>query len=127
MNHLGIVIDISHASEKAKGEIVDANQAPVVTSHNGLQHFSSYPGNITDETLQAIATKGGLIGLHTAGWIPSQESFDWGFHRPRTAPPPTWAGRLRVELSRSALDYGDHIAKVDSLMADKWATQYGYG
>ena len=127
MNRLGIVIDISHASEKAKGAIVEASQAPVVTSHNGLQHFSSCPGNITDETLHALATKGGLIGLHTAGWILSQESFDWGFRRPRTAPAPAWAERFRVELSRPAIDYGDYIAQVDSLMADQWATQYGFG
>ena len=127
MNRLGIVIDISHASEKAKDQIVEASQAPVVTSHNGLQHFSSCPGNITDETLHALATKGGLIGLHTAGWILSQESFDWGFRRPRTAPAPAWAERFRVELFRSAIDYGDYIAQVDSLMADQWATQYGFG
>ncbi len=77
MNRLGIVIDISHASEEAKGEIIEASQAPVVTSHNGLQHFSSFPGNITDETLKALATKGGLVGLHTAGWILSEKSFQW--------------------------------------------------
>ena len=62
MNRLGIVIDISHASEKAKGEIIEASQAPVVTSHNGLQHFSSCPGNITDETLQAWQPKAGSSG-----------------------------------------------------------------
>ena len=127
MNRLGIVIDISHASAEAKREIIEASQAPVVTSHNGLQHFSSFPGNITDETLEALAAKGGLVGLHTAGWILSEESFQWGYHRPRTAPPPPWAERLRVELSRPALDYGGYIARLDSLMADKWATTYGYG
>ena len=127
MNRLGIVIDISHASEEAKREIIEASQAPVVTSHNGLQHFSSFPGNITDETLKALATKGGLVGLHTAGWILSEKSFQWGYHRPRTAPPPPWAARLRVELSRPPMDYGDYIAQLDSLMADKWTTTYGYG
>ena len=127
MNRLGIVIDISHASAEAKREIIEASQAPVVTSHNGLQRFSSFPGNITDETLEALAAKGGLVGLHTAGWILSEESFQWGYHQPRTAPPPPWAERLRVELSRPALDYGGYIARLDSLMADKWATTYGYG
>ena len=63
MNRLGIVIDISHASAEAKREIIEASQAPVVTSHNGLQRFSSFPGNITDETLEALAAKGGLVGL----------------------------------------------------------------
>src|SRR5262249_40551263 len=78
MNRLGIIIDISHASESAKNAIIAASEAPVVTSHNGLQHFcKDFPGNLSDQTLQALAAKGGLMGLHSAGWILSQKCLDW--------------------------------------------------
>ena len=129
MNRLGIVIDISHASPEAKRQIIEASQAPVVTSHNGLQHFSSSMGNISDKTLRDLAAKGGLMGLHSAGWILQQKSLDWGYYRPRGSPPPEWAKRasLKFEFFRPPIDYGEYITQLDSLNRDLWLYRYGYG
>ena len=129
MNRLGIVIDISHASPEAKRQIIEASRAPVVTSHNGLQHFSSCMGNISDKTLRDLAAKGGLIGLHSAGWILQQKSLDWGYHRPRGSPPPDWAelASLKLEFFRPHIDYGKYITRLDSLNRDLWIYRYGYG
>lgn len=127
MNRLGIIIDISHASDEAKSEIIAASRAPVVTSHNGLQRFSSFNGNLTDRHIQELADAEGLIGLHSANWFLSEASLNWGFNRPRTAPPPSWAKRFEVTSYRNSLDYGDYINDLDKLMTDKWLTYYGYG
>lgn len=128
MNRLGIIIDISHASDKAKSEIIAVSRTPVVTSHNGLQHFSSGRGNMTDQQVQALAAKGGLLGLHAAGWFLSQASLEWGYHRPRTAPPPPGMDRFKVILTREPMDYTrEYVNNLDALMRDKWKTFYGYG
>ena len=127
MNRLGIVIDISHTTETVKAQIIDASEAPVVTSHNGLQHFSSFEANPSDDTLREMAAKGGLIGLHSAGWIISQKSLDWGYYvyphgasRPAEPEPP--------ELFRRATgEYGDFITELDAQMRQKWLVTYGYG
>ena len=131
MNRLGIVVDISHASDAAKAQVIEASRVPVVTSHNGLRHFTSAAGTLRDDTLQALAQKGGMMGLHSAGWMLSQKSLDWGYYVfpkgfSRPAPPP------RQKLERSPLgDYGEFMTVLDRQMRDKWLTDdwggYGYG
>ncbi len=128
MNRLGIVIDISHASDRTKRDIVEASDAPVVSSHNGLKRFSSFVGNLDDETLKAMAAKGGLVGLHSAGWILQQRSLDWGYYGPHKAPAPPSASRPRVNTpARQPTDLGDYIRALDARMRDKWLETYGYG
>ena len=127
MNRLGIIIDISHATEEAKRQIIDESRAPVVSSHSGLKHFSSVWGNLNDETVKALAAKGGLLGLHTAGWILKQDSFEWGFHRPRRSPPPARATPSRTQPFRPPMDLGEYIARLDSTNQERWLTRYGYG
>lgn len=122
MNCLGIIIDISHASAAAKDQIIEASRAPVTTSHNGLWHFAKVVGNLSDETLKALAAKGGVIGLHSAGWLISQKGADWvaAEHaaRSRAAAP---------QAFRPPIDYGDYISNLDSAMRDRWLNLWGYG
>lgn len=127
MNRLGIVIDISHTTDATKRQIIEASRAPVVTSHNGLRRFCSFEANPDDDTLRALAAKGGLVGLHSAGWILSQASLDWGyFVYPHGASQP--AGPCLPELIRPPTrDYGDYIARLDDYMRRKWIASWGYG
>lgn len=127
MNRLGVVIDISHTTDPTKRQIIEASRAPVVTSHNGLRHFCAFEANPDDDTLRVLAAKGGLIGLHSAGWILSQASLEWGyFVYPHGAPQP--AGPSQPELIRPPTrDYGDYIARLDDYMRRKWIASWGYG
>ena len=129
MNRLGIVIDISHTGETAKQQIIETSLDPVVHSHTGLRHYSSFEANPSDEALRAIAAKGGLVGLHAAGWLLRQESLDWGYFvnahdkpGPPSSPPPPWAS----ERAASG-DYGAYIAGLDDYLRWKWEEGYGYG
>lgn len=129
MNRLGIIIDISHASDAAKLQSIQASRAPVVTSHNGLLHFANLVGNLSDETLKALAAKGGLIGLHSAGWIISQKSNDWSrahwFYPPSRSV--TKSVAKSVTFRPPDRDYGDYIAKLDAEMRDWWTLSWSYG
>lgn len=132
MNRLGILIDISHASDAAKLAMIKESGAPVVTSHNGLKHFSpKMRGNLSDDTLGALARRGGVIGLHSAAWVLDGQSLDWGFYwRHGTEPPGavSWnkdatAFKARV---RDKIDYGGYITALDALMVSKWRHIHGY-
>lgn len=130
MNRLGIIIDISHASETAKNEIIAVSQAPVVTSHNGLRHFcNGIPGNLSDQTLLALAAKGGLMGLHSAGWLISQKAFDWwkkGHWEPSASEPRP--ANLTWPLLRSPdREYGNYISELDAQTRDMWVNSWGFG
>jgi membrane dipeptidase len=124
MNRLGIIVDISHASDAAKLQSIQASYAPVVTSHNGLSHFANTSGNLSDETVKALAAKGGLVGLHSAGWIISQKSNDWT--RSHWYHAPSRSVTKSVTFRLSEVDYGDYIARLDAEMRDFWTQTFGY-
>jgi membrane dipeptidase len=127
MNRLGVLVDISHASDASKLAMIEASRAPVVTSHNGLKHFSpDMTGNLSDEALAALARKGGLFALHSAAWILSDTSFKWGFYGPRTVAAPPRNDRLDFKRFREPIDYGDYISKLDALNVEKRLYNYGY-
>ncbi|MDX1581007.1 MAG: dipeptidase [Alphaproteobacteria bacterium] len=63
MNDLGMMIDVSHASKASTLEIVGLSRAPVIASHSGVRALNDVPRNLSDEELQAIAEKGGVVQI----------------------------------------------------------------
>lgn len=62
MNRLGIIVDVSHASDETTWDILRASQAPVIASHSNARAVHNHPRNITDEMIRAIAASGGVVG-----------------------------------------------------------------
>jgi len=77
MNRLGIMIDITHATEPAQRQIIAASRAPVVASHTALKAVCDNPGNMPDDILRAVAAKGGLVGIHSTSAVISQRYYDY--------------------------------------------------
>ena len=61
-NDLGILLDVSHMSDRATAETVALSRAPVLASHSNARALCDVPRNLPDSLLQAIARKGGLVG-----------------------------------------------------------------
>jgi membrane dipeptidase len=125
MNRLGILIDISHATEAAQAQIIETSEAPVVASHVGAKKFSDHLQNLSDELLIAVAKKGGLIGVHGHGSFLRQEYWDWRRSVHETV---SWRTES-MRMQRDAIDFGDYITALDSLLHNEWtsgpATFYG--
>lgn len=65
MNRLGMMIDVSHASDDAFHQIIRLSEAPVVATHSACRHFT--PGcqrNMSDEMIRLLAEKGGAIQMN---------------------------------------------------------------
>ncbi|MBT5031995.1 MAG: membrane dipeptidase [Proteobacteria bacterium] len=60
-NELGIMVDVSHASEKSTLDMIDASVAPVIASHSSAFTKRNHPRNLSDKALQALAVKGGVV------------------------------------------------------------------
>lgn len=131
MNRLGIVIDISHTPDHAKRQIIEASRAPVVSSHNGLAHFAKVIGNLSDETLSLLAKRGGVVGMHSAGWLISQRGADWTLQdaiRQKSLPGANPANLTLPRVERTPeVDYGQYIKSLDRRMYDRWTLKWGYG
>ncbi|HVC45886.1 MAG TPA: dipeptidase [Terracidiphilus sp.] len=59
MNSLGMMVDISHVSDKTFYRAVAVSRAPVIASHSGARALCNAPRNMTDDMLRAVARSGG--------------------------------------------------------------------
>jgi membrane dipeptidase len=75
MNRLGMVVDVSHVSDKTFYDALAVTSKPVILSHSSMRALSDVPRNVTDEMLWALAKNGGVVGI----------SFGEGFVNPADA------------------------------------------
>ena len=60
MNRLGILVDLSHGSEKSFYDALDISSQPIVCSHSSSRALCDHPRNLTDDQMRALAAKGGV-------------------------------------------------------------------
>lgn len=60
MNRLGVMVDLSHASERSFYDALDISTTPIVCSHSSSRALCDHPRNLTDDQLRALAAKGGV-------------------------------------------------------------------
>ena len=75
MNRLGIMVDVSHVSDKTFYDALEVSTKPVIISHSSCRAISDIPRNVTDDMLRALAKNGGVIGIN----------FGEGFLNPKDA------------------------------------------
>ena len=61
MNRLGMLVDVSHVSDKTIADVLAVSKAPVFASHSSCRALSDIPRNLTDDQIRAIAGKGGVV------------------------------------------------------------------
>lgn len=60
MNRQGIMVDLSHASEKSFYDALEISQLPIVCSHSSSRVLCNHPRNLTDDQMRQLAQKGGV-------------------------------------------------------------------
>ena len=60
MNRLGMLVDISHVSDKTFYDALEVSKAPVIASHSSSRALANVPRNMTDDMLRALAKNGGV-------------------------------------------------------------------
>lgn len=63
MNRQGIMVDLSHGSEKSFYDALDISKTPIVCSHTCCKALCDVPRNITDDQMKALAKKGGVAHI----------------------------------------------------------------
>jgi membrane dipeptidase len=63
MNDLGMMIDVSHISDKAFYDVVKLSKAPVIASHSSVRSIAQHNRNMTDEMIKDLAKNGGVIQI----------------------------------------------------------------
>jgi len=66
LNRLGVVVDVSHLSDAGFWDVVEVARGPVVASHSNCRDICSHPRNLTDRMIEALAERGGVVGMNFA-------------------------------------------------------------
>lgn len=65
MNRVGMLVDLSHCGVRTSLEAIDASSAPVAFTHTGAKGIYDHPRNVSDEQLDAVASRNGFVGINT--------------------------------------------------------------
>jgi membrane dipeptidase len=123
MNHLGVIVDVSHVSDPTFWDAVRSTSKPVLATHSSSRALTNIPRNMTDAMLKAVAANGGAVCVNFGSAF-----LDAAFHtaeggvwaKQRTGPPwERWDDiradartiEPKVPLAR-LLDHIQHVAKV---------------
>ena len=73
MNRLGVIVDISHVSDKTFYDALEVSKAPLIASHSSCRAICDAPRNMTDQMIKDLAAKGGVIQINYHVGFLSQE------------------------------------------------------
>jgi membrane dipeptidase len=76
MNRLGVMVDISHVSDKTFYDALEVSKAPLIASHSSCRAICDAPRNMTDQMMKDLAAKGGVIQINYHVGFLSQEFRD---------------------------------------------------
>ena len=137
MNRLGMMVDISHVSDKTFYDAVAISKAPVIASHSSARALTNAPRNMTDDMLRAVAKNNGVVQANffngfidedyrkaTAALTKDRDAAVAAFmaqHKAEGKPVTyveydqigrEWAAKVPRPPLKSLIDHIDHIAKV---------------
>src|SRR5438045_4721973 len=64
MNRQGIMVDISHVSDKTFYDALEVSKAPLIVSHSSCRDLCDHPRDMSDDMIKALAAKGGVIQIN---------------------------------------------------------------
>lgn len=71
---LGMIIDVSHASDQTFTDILECTGGPVIASHSNCRALCDHPRNLTDDMIHSLAEAGGVAGLNLFPTFLNQEN-----------------------------------------------------
>lgn len=64
MNRLGMLVDVSHISDKSFFDVLEYSSGPVAATHSCCRAIADHPRNMTDDMLRALAANGGVVQIN---------------------------------------------------------------
>jgi membrane dipeptidase len=141
MNRLGMIVDISHVSDKTFYDTLAVTTKPVIASHSSCRALSDFPRNMTDDMLRALARNEGVIGINFGGGFLSgkdAEGYKQRISRRGALQPPGTGSELDsfakrefvsgyLKMSPTAATLEDAVAHIDHVVKVAGIDHVGIG
>ncbi|MGH9577752.1 MAG: dipeptidase, partial [Terriglobales bacterium] len=137
MNRMGMIVDISHVSDKTFYRALTISRAPVIASHSSARAINTHARNMSDDMLRAVAVNGGVVMVNFYSAFIDEDfrkghaalkqerdaaeaalkarladADDVTYYRESNKLHKEFAARVPRPLLKSLIDHIDHIAKV---------------
>ena len=76
MNKIGMIVDVSHVSDKTFYDTLAVSKKPVIASHSSCRALVDFPRNMDDTMLRALAANGGVVGINFYAAYVNEEDAD---------------------------------------------------
>jgi membrane dipeptidase len=138
MNRLGVMIDVSHISDKAFYQVIELSKAPVIASHSSCRHFTpGWERNMDDKMIKALAKNGGAIMINFGSSFLSDsyrktEEKMWHYFEEHNISPNSEEGKAYVQKFRAEnnlgyADIADVVAHIDHVVKLVGVDHIGFG
>ncbi len=114
MNRIGMLVDVSHVSDKTMSDVLDISTAPVIASHSSARALGDRPRNIPDELLRRFAHNRGVVMINFYPGFIDKNVIEAS--RAREA-------RLKPQLDALKEQYKDDLKKLEEEQRKLRATQ----
>jgi membrane dipeptidase len=118
MNRLGMMVDISHVSDKTFYDALAVTKAPVIASHSSCRALCNVPRNMTDDMIRALAKNGGVMDINFYSGFLSQAYADAYKKVEKQLDAQLGAARARYASQGKRLPYLEEVKIQQSVLKD---------
>jgi membrane dipeptidase len=120
MNRLGMLIDVSHLSDKSFQDVLAVSTYPVFASHSSTRALCNHPRNMSDDMIRALAAKGGVIQICLySGYVKEEDttSMNYKLHKELEATYHNWQFSSDSERDKAWQEYDSIDLKYPPVLA----------
>jgi len=121
MNRIGMMVDISHVSDKTFWQVLRISDKPIFASHSSVRALCPHPRNMSDEMIKALAKKGGVVFVNfysaflSPDFFSERNKLEGRYHKRLQSAKTQWAHKpelLTYEEERILRNVGTRLPRV---------------